>query len=62
MGLMNKIIGAAGILGGLIILILQKELVLPIALIILGIVFIIFNHSEDEYEKRTDEKDNHHDN
>lgn len=59
---MNKIIGAAGILGGLIILILQKELVLPIALIILGIVFIIFNHSEDEYEKRTDEKDNHHDN
>ena len=62
MGLMNKIIGAAGILGGLIILILQKELVLPIALIILGIVFIIFNHSEDEYEKRTDEKYNHHDN
>lgn len=59
MGLMNKVIGSACIIAGLAIFAIQKEIILPISLLIVGAVFIIFNNSEEEYEKRTDEKANH---
>jgi len=56
MGLMNKAIGLTGILIGLLLLIFRQDLILSVALIILGIIFIIFNEKEEEFEKRTDEK------
>ena len=56
MGLMNKLIGSACIIASLSFLIITKELILSISLLIIGIVFIIFNASEEEIEKRTDEK------
>lgn len=53
---MNKLIGLAGILLGIGIFIFQKELILSVSLILIGIIFMIFNKKEEEIEKRIDEK------
>jgi hypothetical protein len=62
MGFMNITIGSLGIIVGLLIFILTQEIISPIALIILGIVFLIFNQKEEEFERRNDEKINNNDN
>lgn len=56
MGMMNKSIGGILSLAGLYFAIFQRDYILGLVSLIVGLVFIIFHFKEEEFQGRNDEK------